>query len=230
MNKKGFTFVELLAVIVILSIITTLTVVSYKHYAKQAKEDELIALRGTVESAYNNYRSKMLYTNGIVNNEVKFGFLVENNYIPKNFNYNDVKFSANDLSDSKIKVVTKGEMLNETYLNGGSCNFTEMIKYGICKTDTDDSSVEVKEENGQKHVEGTSDNATYCLTEDASSATTNYCLDNGKKVFVVPSEDEAYCLYVKHTNNGTRKELINDFLDCNKPYCMTKELREQKCK
>lgn len=229
MNKKGFTFVELLAVIVILSIITTLTVVSYKHYAKQAREDELIALRGTVESAYNNYRSKMLYTNGIVYNEVKFGFLVENNYIPKNFNYNDVKFSADDLSDSKIKVVTKGEMLNETYLNGGSCNFTEMIKYGICKTDTDDSSVTVDEKTGT--VVGSTDDAVFCLTEDASSATANYCrLDNGKKVFVVPSEDEAYCLYVKHTNNGTRKELINDFLDCNKPYCMTKELREQKCK
>lgn len=229
MNKKGFTFVELLAVIVILSIITTLTVVSYKHYAKQAREDELIALRGTVESAYNNYRSKMLYTNGKVYNEVTFGFLVENNYIPKNFNYNDVKFSANDLSDSKIKVVTKGEMLNETYLNGGSCNFTEMIKYGICKTDTDDSSVTVDEKTGT--VVGSTDDAVFCLTEDASSATANYCrLDNGKKVFVVPSEDEAYCLYVKHTNNGTRKELINDFLDCNKPYCMTKELREQKCK
>lgn len=228
MNKKGFTFVELLAVIVILSIITTLTVVSYKHYAKQAREDELIALRGTVESAYNNYRSKMLYTNGIVNNEVTFRFLVENNYIPKNFNYNDVKFSANDLSDSKIKVVTKGEMLNETYLNGGSCNFAEMIKYGICKTDTDDSSVEVDKKTGT--VVGSTDDAIFCLTEDASSATANYCLDNGKKVFVVPSEDEAYCLYVKHTNNGTQKELINDFLDCNKPYCMTKELREQKCK
>ena len=217
MNKKGFTFVELLAVIVILSIITTLTVVSYKHYAKQAREDELIALRGTVESAYNNYRSKMLYTNGIVKNEVKFGFLVENNYIPKNFNYNDVKFSANDLSDSKIKVVTKGEMLNETYLNGGDCNFTEMIKYGICKTDTDDSSVEVDKKTGT--VVGSNDDAVFCLTEDASSATANYCLDNGKKVFVVPSEDEAYCLYVMHTNNGTQKKLIDDFDDSNKPYC-----------
>ena len=34
MNKKGFTFVKLLAVIVILSIITTLTVVSYQKLYK----------------------------------------------------------------------------------------------------------------------------------------------------------------------------------------------------
>lgn len=216
MNKKGFTFIELLAVIVILSIITTLTVVSYKHYAKQAREDELIALRGTVESAYNNYRSKMLFSNTNPKDEMTFADLVEGNYIPKNFNYNDVKFSANDLSASKIKVVTKGSILNETYLNGGDCNFAEMKKYGICKTDTDDSLVDI-DETGT--VVGSNKDAIFCLTEEIPDATTSYCKDNGKKVFVVPSEDEAYCLYVKHTNNGTQKKLIDDFDDSNKPYC-----------
>ena len=214
MNKKGFTFVELLAVIVILSIITTLTVVSYRNYTKQAKEKELVAVRETIESAYNNYRTKNLYNGGTVKDTITLSELVSLGYIPKGFNYNKEQFSSDDLKDSSITVVKKGKDINN-YLNGGVCNFKDMLKYGICKTEVDDTSISI---DGDNNID--TDSMTFkCVTADAGSLD-RACLDNGKRVIVFPSEDDAFCLKVVLTDSkGLQKELINDIDDKNKPYC-----------
>ena len=214
MNKKGFTFVELLAVIVILSIITTLTVVSYRNYTKQAKEKELVAVRETIESAYNNYRTKNLYNGGTVKDTITLSELVSLGYIPKGFNYNKEQFSSNDLKDSSITVVKKGKDINN-YLNGGVCNFKDMLKYGICKTEVDDTSISIDGNNID------TDSMTFkCVTADAGSLD-RACLDNGKRVIVFPSEDDAFCLKVVLTDSkGLEKVLINDAKkDGDKPYC-----------
>lgn len=215
MNKKGFTFVELLAVIVILSIITTLTVVSYRSYTKQAKEKELVAVRKTIESAYNNYRTKNLYNGGTVKDTITLSELVSLGYIPKGFNYNKVQFSSKDLGDSSITVVKKGRNINN-YLNGESCKFGEMVKYGICKTEVDDASISI---DGNNNIN--TDSMTFkCVTADAGSLD-RACLDkDNKRVIVFPSEDDAFCLKVVLTDSkGLPKDLINDIEDENKPYC-----------
>lgn len=219
MNKKGFTFVELLAVIVILSIITTLTVVSYRNYTKQAKEKELVAVRETIESAYNNYRTKNLYNGGTVKDTITLSELVSLGYIPKGFNYNKEQFSSDDLSNSSITVVKKGSIINN-YLyesnNMKNCEFGEMLKYGICKTEVDDASISI---DGNNNID--TDSMTFkCVTADAGSLD-RACLDDGKRVIVFPSEDDAFCLKVVLTDSkGLQKDLINDIDDKkNKPYC-----------
>lgn len=218
MNKKGFTFVELLAVIVILSIITTLTVVSYRNYTKQAKEKELVAVRETIESAYNNYRTKNLYNGGTVKDTITLSELVSLGYIPKGFNYNKEQFSSDDLSNSSITVVKKGSIINN-YLyesnNMKNCEFGEMLKYGICKTEVDDASISI---DGNNNID--TDSMTFkCVTADAGSLD-RACLDDGKRVIVFPSEDDAFCLKVVLTDSkGLPKDLINDIEDENKPYC-----------
>lgn len=219
MNKKGFTFVELLAVIVILSIITTLTVVSYRNYTKQAKEKELVAVRETIESAYNNYRTKNLYNGGTVKDTITLSELVSLGYIPKGFNYNKEQFSSDDLSNSSITVVKKGSIINN-YLyesdNMKNCEFGEMLKYGICKTEVDDASISI---DGNNNID--TDSMTFkCVTADAGSLD-RACLDDGKSVIVFPSEDDAFCLKVVLTDSkGLQKDLINDIDDKkNKPYC-----------
>lgn len=214
MNKKGFTFVELLTVIVILSIITTLTVVSFRSYTKQAKERELVAVRKTIESAYNNYRTKSLYNGDSVNNVVSLNELVTGNYIPEGFNYNKEQFTSSDLVNSTVTVVKKGKDINN-YLNGGACDFTNMLKYGICKTEVDDTSISI---DGNSNID--SDSMTFkCVTSDAGTLT-NYCIDDGKRVIVYPSLDDAFCLKVVLTDsNGNTVTLINDAVDSNKPYC-----------
>ena len=221
MNKKGFTFVELLTVIVILSIITTLTVVSFRSYTKQAKERELVAVRETIESAYNNYRTKNLYNGGTVKDTITLSELVSLGYIPKGFNYNKEQFSSDDLSNSSITVVKKGSIINN-YLyesnNMKNCEFGEMLEYGICKTEIDDTRISI---DGNNNIEA--DSMTFkCVTADAGSLD-RACLDkdNGKRVIVFPSEDDAFCLKVVLTDSkGLPKELINDTKkDGNKPYC-----------
>lgn len=212
MNKKGFTFVELLAVIVILSIITTLTVVSYRSYTKQAKEKELVAVRETIESAYNNYRTKNLYNGGTVKDTMTLSELVSLGYIPKGFNYNKEQFSSDDLSNSSITVVKKGRNINN-YLNGESCKFDEMLKYEICKTEVDDTTINI---NGDNTIN--SDSMKFkCVTSDAGSLD-RACLDkDNKRVIVYPSEDDAFCLKVVLTDSkGVQKDLIDDK---DIPYC-----------
>lgn len=211
MNKKGFTFVELLAVIVILSIITTLTVVSYRNYTKQAKERELVALRETIESAFNNYRTKNIYNGSELEyeKEYKLSELVSKGYIPKGLNYNKETLSNEDLENSYIKVVKKGKDIGD-YLNKQNCKFEEMLKYGICKTEIDEDSIQIDGDNNIKSDEI----VTKCTTSDAGSLT-NYCLENGKRVIVYPSEADAFCLKVVLTNSNGTKTLIND----SEPYC-----------
>lgn len=211
MNKKGFTFVELLAVIVILSIITTLTVVSYRSYTKQAKEKELVALRETIESAFNNYRTKSLYNGSDLeyDKEYKLSELVSSGYIPKGLNYNKEKLSNDDLEKSYIKVVKKGKNIGD-YLNKQDCKFGDMLKYGICKTEIDDDTIKIDDNKNINSDEIT----TKCITSDAGSLT-NYCLENGKRVIVYPSEADAFCLKVFLTDSNGEKLLIND----SEPYC-----------
>ncbi len=217
MNKKGFTFVELLAVIVILSIITTLTVVSYRSYTKQAKEKELVAVRETIESAFNNYRTKSLYNGSDLEygKEYKLSELVSSGYIPKGFNYNKETFSNDDLEKSYIKVVKKGKNIGDylyTSSNMKNCEFEEMLKYGICKTEIDDDSIKIDDNKNINSDEIT----TKCITSDAGDLT-NSCLENGKRVIVYPSEADAFCLKVVLTDSkGVQKDLIDDK---DIPYC-----------
>ena len=55
-NKKGFTLVELLAVIVILSLIVSIASISITRTKKYANEKEKVALKQTILSAFENYR------------------------------------------------------------------------------------------------------------------------------------------------------------------------------
>lgn len=220
-NKKGFTFIELLAVIVILSVITTLTVVSYKSYTKKVKQEELITLRETVESSYNNYRTKAIYNNETVPEKVYLSVLRDNGFLPNGLNYNRVNLKDSDYEKSYVKIVKKGNIINK-YLNGGDCNLGEMAKYGICKTEIDDSDVNI---DGDK-VDSSSV-STRCITADAGSLT-NYCTHNNSKVIVYPSEEEVLCLYIVLTpdNYIYDSTIINDFYEKDnagnliKPYCV----------
>lgn len=68
MNKKGFTFVELLAVITILGILMATVLVSYNNYLKNAKERYMRAQEDTItlsgKEYFTDYRSALPQTIG----------------------------------------------------------------------------------------------------------------------------------------------------------------------
>lgn len=57
-NKKGFTLVEVLAVIVIIGLLASTATISVSRYRKQADEKEIISLRQSIKASFNNYRLK----------------------------------------------------------------------------------------------------------------------------------------------------------------------------
>jgi prepilin-type N-terminal cleavage/methylation domain-containing protein len=117
MNKKGFTLVELLAVIVILGVLLSLVVVSVNTYLKKAKETSLNSLVKSIEEASEIYlsdHSSEYPQLNVVGSSFNFelGELVDNDYIKKPV-IDDVKgediplttlINVTVVSDSEIKV------------------------------------------------------------------------------------------------------------------------------
>ncbi len=117
MNKKGFTLVELLAVIVILGVLLSLVVMSVNTYLKKAKETSLNSLIKSIEETSEIYlsdHSSEYPQLNVVGSSFTFELeeLVDNNYIKKPV-IEDVKgeniplttlINVTVVSDSEIKV------------------------------------------------------------------------------------------------------------------------------
>ena len=71
-NRKGFTLVELLAVIVIISILVGLVVSSVSRYKNKAEEKEKKILRQNIISIFNNYRIEMLEEGKVIKQKVTY--------------------------------------------------------------------------------------------------------------------------------------------------------------
>lgn len=71
-NRKGFTLVELLAVIVIISILVGLVVSSVSRYKNKAEEKEKKILRQNIISIFNNYRMEMLEEGKVIKQKVNY--------------------------------------------------------------------------------------------------------------------------------------------------------------
>ena len=56
MKRKGFTLVEILAVVVILGLISGIAIISVTRYRAKALENERESIRGSVKAAFGNYR------------------------------------------------------------------------------------------------------------------------------------------------------------------------------
>ena len=146
MKKKGFTIVELLAVIVILGVLGSIATVAVGRYRAEVTKKELINLKGLISDSYDTYRNDSYTDYEVPEDEVEF--------TNQNGEYNKVKYSYfSDLSfdgerltlkklyGSKFKLVSKGILLaNSDYLS--SANEEKMVKDGTCviKAVTDDDS------------------------------------------------------------------------------------------
>lgn len=100
MNKKGFTLVELIAVVVILGLISTITFASLSVQKNNVNKKEITSLRSSVISAFQIYRT---------NNNVKD---------EENIAISNLKFTGKlyydkkecDLDNSYVKYVIRGNI------------------------------------------------------------------------------------------------------------------------
>lgn len=83
MNKKGFTLVELLTVIVLIALVSGIGVVSYEHFIAGGNNKYYEILEDTIELAGSDYftdhRDKIPYNDET--SEVSLGDLVDSKYI-----------------------------------------------------------------------------------------------------------------------------------------------------
>lgn len=117
-NRKGFTLVELLAVIVIISILVGLVVSSVSRYKNKAEEKEKKILRQNIISIFNNYRMEMLEEGKVIKQKVNYE--ISNMDSDAIINYNGKK--CNDIGTSHIFYTNKKSSNEEVYCILFTCN------------------------------------------------------------------------------------------------------------
>lgn len=127
-NKKGFTLIEVLAVIVLLGILVSVATVGVSKYRKDVDEKEKYSIRQTIISSFNNYR---LMHN--VESENSKGLDSENNEteiinLLKFDGGNVLKYSGDacNISDSKVLYIINGEHFD-------AIDDKDKAKYRVCE-------------------------------------------------------------------------------------------------
>lgn len=118
-NRKGFTLVELLAVIVIISILVGLVVSSVSRYKNKAEEKEKKILRQNIISIFNNYRMEMLEEGKVIKPGVKYKYKISNMDSDAIINYNGKRC---DFGTSHISYTNKKSSNEEVYCILFTCN------------------------------------------------------------------------------------------------------------
>lgn len=189
MKNKGFTLVELLAVIVILGILSSLALIGVTRYRQKVNEKELVNLHSTIEAAYDKYRSDLLMSGGNPktdfevsdNNENKTVF---NKYFSE-FSYSGSILTKEELKGSTFAIKVKGALIGDTnYMNDNLGNINQAyLDDGIC--------IPESSPNTQESVETSISNS--CKLEEDNTP--------------IPSKEEILCIKLLRNN----EVLINDY-------------------
>lgn len=146
-NKKGFTLVEVLAVIVILGILATIAIGSISRYRKTVNEKEKISLRSSIISAFDNYRISKGASKGQKIN------ISELSFTNNNLTYNN---QTCELTGSVISYIVKGDYLDKY------SSEEDKAKYGVCALTTEEQDGSLV--NVCKTPIEPSKETTYCIT------------------------------------------------------------------
>ncbi len=189
MKNKGFTIVELLAVIVILGILSTIALVSVSRYRKDARDMDLTELHSSIEATYDKYRQDMIMkgqvpeTKIVLNDDMKEE---EKSYFGE-FTFDGKRLTQEELTGSTITLVKKGDLL-------GMDSYTK-------KFSNDEEREEQYIKDGACLIE------TSIQTKDGKQEIVKKCKMDSKPSKFTPSEEEMLC--IKIMRNGD--EIINDF-------------------
>ena len=134
LDNKGFTLVELLATVVLLSIIVGIAGISITTIIKNSKEKDYQLLVKEIKNAVELYYQECKFVNNNCSSEITIGYLVDNGYIKGNsVDIDDESILVNpntgiDISNCSIKYsYNNGNMIIEsngeisTCSNDGKC-------------------------------------------------------------------------------------------------------------
>ncbi len=188
MKNKGFTIVELLAVIVILGLLSTIALVSVSRYRKDARDMDLTELHSSIEATYDKYRQDMIMKGQVPKTEIVFDANMkeeEKSYFGE-FTFDGKRLTQEELTGSTITLVKKGNLLGkDSYKNQEFSNDEERyIKDGACLIETS-----IKTTDGKQEI------VKNCKKDSEENP--------------IPSEEEMLCIKIIRNDD----EIINDFSD-----------------
>ena len=112
LNKKGFTLIELIAVIVIIALLFMFVVPNFSKYLEASRQKSEEIFYGEIEDTINNYvslyKSELELDTSVVKKMSKVDSLLGTSYDVKVYRYEDTPF--NKLIDSGI--LNEGEFVN----------------------------------------------------------------------------------------------------------------------
>ena len=131
-DNKGFTLIEVLAVVVLLGILASIATVSVTKYRKNVDEKEIASLKQTIKASFDNYR---INHNVVAGNSTILDSVGNEKEIIKELNFdggNVLRYAGkkcNISSNSKVLYVVNG-----TYIDDFS-NDEDRVKYKVCQLD-----------------------------------------------------------------------------------------------
>ena len=141
LNNKGFSLVEILAVVVILGIVSTIGIVSVTRLINKSKDNYYTSQNANfvmAAKAYVNDNRSKLPKNVGDSNKIKLEELLDNNYIKEEIKDQDDKPCDPDLSFVKVFKKNKNDYRYVGFLNCPACDKKKKngeTKDGYCDTD-----------------------------------------------------------------------------------------------
>ena len=216
MKNKGFTLVEILAVIVIIGLLVTMATLGITRIRKNADTKDRINLHSSLQTSFENFRT-VLVTRGdydvdkiSIDGEMPSDF---EKYIT-DLSYNGHRLSKTDLEGSLIRLYQKGYVLyNDQYtldIIGNNPNFeslTDDQKYDYIEEQYIKDATCIVESKVVNPGQSGSTIEKYCKTFQHDNYV-NYAAENIPKLLtttspytslpVEPSKDEIICLKIKY--------------------------------
>ena len=109
-NKKGFSLVELLAVIVLIGVLFGIAVPSYSKYIEKTKEAKCETEKKAVLDATKTYITNSIYKNHVIDGEKTVQSLIDENYLSNDYSkYKDevveiTKDNSNEVNEYNVQL------------------------------------------------------------------------------------------------------------------------------
>lgn len=185
MKNKGFTIVELMAVIVILGILSSMAMISVSRYRKDVRDTDLVELHQTIDAAYDKYRQDNLIKGASYKTNLTFDDMntdTFNTYFSE-FTFDGKRLTKKELEGSMLNLEKKGALLsNDNYKTNVNSSEDKYVEDGACLVESTVTKI------------------------DGTSQIKKSCKKNSNRN-IVPSQEEILCIVIKRDG----KDIINDY-------------------
>lgn len=197
MKNKGFTIVELMAVIVILGILSSMAMISVSRYRKDVRDTDLVELHQTIDAAYDKYRQDNLIKGASYKTNLTFDDMntdTFNTYFSE-FTFDGKRLTKKELEGSMLNLEKKGALLsNDNYKTNVNSSEDKYVEDGACLV-----------ESTVTTINGTSQIKKSCKKDSDRN--------------IMPSQEEILCIVIKRGDDTIIDDYSSDKNLTQRPLC-----------